>query len=162
MKQKILHAVLCLLAAVAVSVVDPAGAAPDRNVDDLLAALDATAIDAKALKTLGYVQNAHGQLDEWSLRLMARMGRGLGPRERDPILDGRADLQVKKIAVTYAGYTDNAALADVLAALATAHGRRLAAVTSMVGNGTDPETFAALNVPIERIRAHLAHWSEQR
>lgn len=129
---------------------------------DLVASLQATEITARDLKTLHYVQNAHGQLDEWSLRLLSRLYKGEGPRERDPILDGRADLQVRKIAVTYAGYTHSEPLRTTLLALAEAHEKRLRVLQAMTISEFDAGKFSKLNAPVQELVAALQKWSEQR
>ncbi len=41
------------------------GSANAQEGDALLASLQATEITARDLKALHYMQNAHGQLDEW-------------------------------------------------------------------------------------------------
>ena len=137
-----------------------AGATDDGKA--MLALLNTTEINARDLKTLHYVQNAHGQLDEWSFRLLSRLHTGQGPREKDPILDGRADLQVKKIAVTYAGYTHSPALKEMLAALAGAHEKRLRVLQAMTVSDVDPEKFKKLNAPVQELVAALREWSEKR
>lgn len=128
----------------------------------LVASLKATDITARDLKTLHYVQNAHGQLDEWSFRLLARLQRGDGPRKRDPVFDGRADLQVKKIAVTYAGYTHSEPLRRTLIALVDAHERRLRALQAMLASEVDAEAFKQLDAPVQELFTALHEWSEQR
>lgn len=128
----------------------------------MLASLNATAITARDIKTLHYVQNAHGQLDEWSFRLLSRLHSGQGPREGDPIFDGRADLQVQKIAVTYAGYTRSAPLRNTLTALADAHEKRLRVLQAMTLSEVDAEKFRKLNAPVQELVAALRKWSEQR
>ena len=125
---------------------DPPGAGSGRLVQR---------IDARDLKTLHYMENAHGQLEEWSLRLLSRLELGRGPRDSDPILDGRADLQVKKLAITYASYTKNPQLADALRRLAAAHGQRLAALQSMVAEGPDRERYLALDREVQLIAQQL-------
>ncbi len=138
------------------------GSANAQEGDALLASLQATEITARDLKALHYMQNAHGQLDEWSFRLLSRLQNGQGPRERDPIFDGRADLQVKKIAVTYAGYTHSEPLRQTLIALADAHEKRLRALQAMTVNEVDAETFNKLNAPVRELVTALREWSEQR
>ncbi len=128
----------------------------------LLASLNATEITARDLKALHYVQNAHGQLDEWSFRLLSRLHKGQGPRSNDPILDGRADLQVQKIAVTYAGYTHSEPLRRTLLALADAHEKRLRVLQAMSVSEADTESFKKLNAPVQELVAALRLWSEQR
>ncbi|NNF52004.1 MAG: hypothetical protein HKN59_06170 [Gammaproteobacteria bacterium] len=128
----------------------------------MLASLNATELTARDIKTLHYVQNAHGQLDEWSFRLLSRLKKGQGPREREPILDGRADLQVQKIAVTYAGYTHTDALKETLAALADAHEKRLRVLQAMTVSDVDAERFKKLNAPVQELVAALREWSEKR
>lgn len=139
-----------------------AGASATDERAILLASLNATDITARDLKALHYVQNAHGQLDEWSFRLLSRLHTGQGPRANDPIFDGRADLQVRKIAVTYAGYTKSEPLRRTLIALAGAHEKRLRVLQAMSVSGSDPETFKKLNVPVQELVAELRKWSEQR
>ena len=119
-------------------------------------------ISARDLKTLDYVENAHGQLEEWTGRLYHRLENGLGPREHDPLLDGRADLQVQKISVTYAGYTHNAALADVLHELSAAEQKRLDAVRRMIDDGIDEKAWRDLSEPVHRYMTFLREWREQR
>lgn len=128
----------------------------------ILASLNATELTARDIKTLHYVQNAHGQLDEWSFRLLSRLHTGQGPREREPILDGRADLQVQKIAVTYAGYTHSDALKETLSALADAHEKRLRVLQAMTVSEVDSEKFKKLNAPVQELVAALREWSEKR
>lgn len=127
----------------------------------VVAALDDVTISAKDLKTLHYMQNAHGQLDEWSLRLLARLERGIGPRAHEPILDGRADLQVKKIAVTYALYAKTPELAATLQELADAHGDRLVALQRMVSEGPDRGAYERLDQPVQEIVTALRNWSKK-
>lgn len=128
----------------------------------VVASLGATAITSRDLKTLHYVQNAHGQLEEWSFRLLSRLQKGEGPRQRDPIFDGRADLQVQKIAVTYAGYTHSEPLRETLIALADAHEKRLRVLQAMTVSEVDANTFKKLNAPVQELVAALREWSEQR
>lgn len=97
-----------------------------------------TSIHPYDLKLIGYVENAHGQLDEFVARLLARLERDLGPREREPITDGRADLQVAKIRVTYAGRTKSPELAALFHQLADAHEARLARVRERLAAATGP------------------------
>lgn len=142
-----------------------AGAAGASATDEratMVASLNATEITARDLKALHYVQNAHGQLDEWSFRLLSRLHSGEGPRANDPIFDGRADLQVQKIAVTYAGYTKSEPLRRALIALAGAHEKRLRVLQAMSVSEADPETFKKLNAPVQELVAELRKWSEQR
>lgn len=137
-----------------------AASSPSR--DALAQALDATTISARDLKTLHYLQNAHGQLEEWSLRLLARLEQGLGPRSNEPIVNGRADLQVQKIAVTYAGYTQNPALSHALRAVADAHKKRLDGLKSMLQGGVSRTTYQELDAPVQSLVATLQSWSEKR
>ncbi|NND61085.1 MAG: hypothetical protein HKN49_12540 [Gammaproteobacteria bacterium] len=128
----------------------------------LLASLNATEITARDLKALHYVQNAHGQLNEWSFRLLSRLHSGQGPRSNDPIFDGRADLQVKKIGVTYAGYTHSEPLRRTLAALAEAHAKRLRVLQAMSVSDVDAKSFKKLNAPVQELVTALREWSEKR
>lgn len=130
----------------------------DAPAEELLGAVTITSRD---LKTLHYMENAHGQLEEWSRRLLSRLQRGSGPRDQDPILDGRADLQVKKIEVTYAGYTHTPELAEVLRRLAAAHLERLQALQRMVRTGADREQFNELDAPIQQLVGLMQSWSKQ-
>lgn len=145
---------LCIAAATAAAA---AGGSPE----DPCAALHATTIDARDLKTLQYVENAHGQLEEWASRLYARLNNDMGPRARDPVLDGRADLQVDKLRVTYAGYTHNDALARVLRKLAVAEKRRLDTVRAMIETGPDDDAWSAVDAPVQEIVAAIRNWSER-
>lgn len=124
------------------------------------AALESAHINARDLKTLHYVENAHGQLEEWSGRLFARLKNGLGPREPDPMLDGRADLQVQKISVTYAGYTHTEPLARLLRELADAEQRRVDAVRKMIDEGPNEAAWAAVNAPVQHIVNFIRDWSD--
>lgn len=142
--------------------VSPAIAGASEGGSGPLAELNATEITARDLKTLHYMQNAHGQLDEWSFRLISRLRKGEGPRARDPIFDGRADLQVKKIAVTYAGYTHSEPLRQSLIALADAHEKRLRALQAMAASDVDINSFEKLNAPVQQLVAALLEWSERR
>lgn len=145
-----------LLSALALTPVQ--AAAPDQHA---LASLSGVTITARDLKTLHYMENAHGQLEEWSRRLLSRLEQGMGPREKDPILDGRADLQVQKIAVTYAGYTKTPQLAVTLRQLADAHAKRLAALQRMVDAGADRTRYDSLDAPVQRVVAALNRWSQR-
>lgn len=159
---------VCLKRATALSIMLLAlgGGAVSAGASDegatMLASLNSTQINARDLKALHYVQNAHGQLDEWSFRLLSRLQTGEGPRERDPIFDGRADLQVQKIAVTYAGYTHSAPLRNTLTALADAHEKRLRVLQAMSVSEVDAEKFKKLNAPVQELVAALREWSEKR
>lgn len=133
-----------------------------QNVADAVTALNAKTITARDLKTLHYMENAHGQLEEWSKRLLSRLENGMGPRGKDPVLDGRADLQVQKIAITYASYTHNDALSDTLRYLAQAHRARLSALQSMVDAGPDRQRFEMLSTPVTELITELRTWSEKR
>lgn len=136
--------------------------AKTQDVNDVLAELSAAEITAKDVKTLHYVENAHGQLDEFCARLLHRLDRGLGPRESDPVLDGRADLQVKKISVTYAGYTKTKPLANALAQLADAHQRRLDYVKTTLDGEVDWQRYAELNEPVQALMNELRKWSNKK
>ncbi len=105
---------------------------------------EAGPITGHDLKAIHYVENAHGQLEEWTDRLLARLDRGLGAREPEPILDGRAALQTAKIRVTYAGYVDSERLAALFRELSEAHDARLEAVRARLA-GADDEAHRALH-----------------
>lgn len=130
--------------------------------DTVVAALSKAEITGRDVKTIHYVENAHGQLDEFCERLLHRLDKGLGPREPDPVLDGRADLQVLKISVTYAGYTRSEPLAKVLTALAEAHQRRLDYVKSTVEGEVDWQRYAELDAPVQQLIKHIRTWSKSR
>lgn len=133
-----------------------------QNSATAVAALNARPIDARDLKTLHYLENAHGQLEEWSKRLLSRLENGMGPRTKDPVLDGRADLQVQKIQITYASYTKNHALSQSLQHLAQAHRDRLTALQAMVDSGADRNQFDALSTPVNELITDLRTWSKKR
>lgn len=120
-----------------------------------------TGTTARDLKTIGYVENAHGQLDEWARRLLARTERGLGPREREPLLDGRARLQVAKLRVTYAGYTHSASLAAAIHALADAHEARLMQLEKSLAGAADPQAVAVTSDIIDGAIAKIRNWRTQ-
>jgi len=128
---------------------------------DPVADLATVPVTARDLKTLQYMENAHGQLEEWTSRLFARLKNGVGPRAPDPMLDGRADLQVQKISVTYAGYTHNEALARVLRELAEVEQRRVDAVREMIREGPDESAWAAADAPVQQIVQFIRDWSER-
>ena len=134
--------------------------AGDKNT--VLAALSKAEITGRDVKTVHYVENAHGQLDEFCERLLHRLERGLGPRDKDPVLDGRADLQVKKISVTYAGYTRSEPLANALAELAEAHQRRLDYVKTTIDGEVDWQRYAELDEPVQTLIRHIRTWSTSR
>ncbi|NNF15093.1 MAG: hypothetical protein HKN70_00025 [Gammaproteobacteria bacterium] len=138
------------------------GASGTKSVTDTVAALHAKTINARDLKTLHYMENAHGQLEEWSNRLLSRLENGMGPRGKDPVLDGRADLQVQKIAITYASYTHNDALSETLRHVAQAHRTRLTALQSMVDAGPDRQQFELLSDSVNELITELRTWSEKR
>lgn len=119
-------------------------------------------VNARDLKALHYMENAHGQLEEWSLRLLSRIELGMGPREREPILDGRAVLQVRKIAVTYSGFTRTPALAEALEKLAAAHKARLGAVQAMVETGVNRNLYEQLDSEVQDLVGQLRTWSKMR
>lgn len=122
------------------------------------------------LKAIGYVENAHGQLEEWRDRLAARLERGLGPRDPEPILDGRAALQTAKIAITYAGYVDSEPLAELLEELAAAHIARLVALRVRLEDadraGASPEaraaTYLELDARIDELMSRVRDWRPDR
>ncbi len=159
--QLLLAVALCTLLAVAANEA-LAGAEPAPRQPSTAATLDAVAIDARDLKTLHYMENAHGQLEEWSLRLLSRLENGLGPRDDDPILNGRADLQVQKIAITYAGYTRTAPLGARLRDLAEAHQARLDALKRMVAAGPDRSVYENHDAPVQAHVQTLRQWSQKR
>lgn len=133
----------------------PAGTQqPQRPVIEL----QTSQLTAKDLKTIQYVENAHGQLDEWADRFVARLKRGLGPRERDPILDGRARFQVEKLRVTYAGYTSNPELTKAIKLLAIAHERRLHVVDSMRHYGIDRERYLTVSAEVDGVMGAIRTW----
>lgn len=132
------------------------------NPTETVAALNARPIDARDLKTLHYMENAHGQLEEWTGRLLSRLENGMGPRDKDPVLDGRADLQVQKIAITYASYTTNDALSHALKDLAHAHRIRLTALQTMVETGADRNQIEGLSTPVTELISELRTWSKKR
>ena len=132
------------------------------NSADTVAALNELAIDARDLKTLHYLENAHGQLEEWSNRLLSRLENGMGPRNKEPVLDGRADLQVQKIAITYASYTKNDVLSQALQHLAQAHRTRLTALQTMVETGANRNEFDELSTPVIQLINELRTWSKKR
>lgn len=140
--------------------VDPTGG-QQAAADSMDAQLSVEPVTARDLKTLQYMENAHGQLEEWTSRLFARLKRDLGPRQGEPVLDGRADLQVQKISVTYAGYTHNDALARLLRELADAEQRRVDTVRRMIREGPDEAAWAAADAPVQQIVKFIRDWSER-
>lgn len=133
-----------------------------QDTNDMLAELGAAEVSAKDIKTLHYVENAHSQLDEFCQRLLHRLDRGLGPRDSEPVLDGRADLQVKKISVTYAGYTKTKPLANALAQLADAHQRRLDYVKTALDGEVDWQRYAEFDENVQVLMTELRKWSNKR
>jgi hypothetical protein len=128
---------------------------------DSRADLAAAPVTARDLKTLQYMENAHGQLEEWTSRLFSRLQNQLGPRAPDPMLDGRADLQVQKISVTYAGYTQTEPLARLLRDLADAEQRRVDTVRAMIREGPDESAWAAANAPVQQLVQFIRDWSDR-
>lgn len=121
--------------------------------------LKATQRNARDLKAVGYVENAHGQLDEWTNRLVSRLELGVGPRKSDPIIDGRSSLQVSKLRITYAGYAKSPAVIGAIYALADAHERRLALAGQMLDSRVDRDSYAALSQDIEHLIQIIRTWS---
>lgn len=121
-------------------------------------------LTGRDLKAIHYVENAHGQLEEWSERLLARLERGLGPRDPEPILDGRADLQTAKIRVTYAGYVDSPRLAALFRALAAAHVERLEAVRARLAgaDGSDGAAYRELDARVAELITRIRNWRTNR
>ncbi len=154
-----LSGLVCISASAATQDSSPA---KTINPSETVAALNARPIDARDLKTLHYLENAHGQLEEWTSRLLSRLENGMGPRDKDPVLDGRADLQVQKIAITYASYTTNDALSHALKHLAQAHRIRLTALQTMVETGADRNQFEELSTPVTELISELRTWSKKR
>ena len=120
------------------------------------------AITARDLKAIHYVENAHGQLEEFHLRLSSRLREGLGPRPADPVLDGRADLQAQKIRITYAGYAEDPRLKAALRELADAHQRRLEALRArLAGHAADTED-TELDERIRELARQIRNWRNHR
>lgn len=115
-------------------------------------------LDAKDLKTMQYVENAHGQLDEWADRLVARLQSGLGPRQADPMLDGRARFQVKKLRITYAGYAHSPELIEAINVLADAHEQRLNALDTMLRYGVDQARYRAVSGEVDKVIRGIRSW----
>ncbi|MBT8136562.1 MAG: hypothetical protein KJO54_06080 [Gammaproteobacteria bacterium] len=81
------------------------------------------------------VEHAHLQLDRWATRLMYRIERGAGPRQSDPLLDGRAHLMVTKMRANYAAAAGSRKLAVAIHHLADAHEDRLRSLDAMLRRG---------------------------
>lgn len=120
--------------------------------------MQTASLDAKDLKTIQYVENAHGQLDEWADRLVARLERGLGPRHSDPVLDGSARFQIKKLRITYAGYAHSPELVEAINALADAHEKRLDALDTMLSEGVDDARYRAVSGQVDHVIHGIRSW----
>ncbi|MBT8143804.1 MAG: hypothetical protein KJO55_03825 [Gammaproteobacteria bacterium] len=135
----------------------PASDTPARD-HRIAMVLQSADLSAKDLKTIHYIENAHGQLDEWADRLVARLERGLGPRQSDPMLDGRARFQIKKLRITYAGYTHSPELVEAINVLADAHERRLNALDTMLRYGVDQTRYRAVSAEVESVIRGIRSW----
>lgn len=140
-------------------------AASDTDSDDdrftTLAMLSETPRTAHDLKAVTYIENAHSQLDEWGNRLVARLERGIGPRQSDPLVDGRARFQVKKLRVTYNRYAHSGALKKAINALADAHAARLDALDAMLNtNVADTTRFAEATATVNQRIREIRNWSQ--
>lgn len=148
---------LCLVLCLALSTpAAPAAAA---------ASGEAGPVSGHDLKAIHYVENAHGQLEEWTDRLLARLDRGLGARASEPILDGRADLQTAKIRVTYAGYVDSEPLAGLFRELSRAHTERLDMVRARLGGAGGPAHEAAYrdaDARVDELINRIRDWRTNR
>ncbi|NNF60520.1 MAG: hypothetical protein HKO55_03375 [Gammaproteobacteria bacterium] len=140
----------------------PASFASAGPLHPVAASLQAAGIDARDLKAIGYVENAHGQIDEWSDRIIARLQQGMDARGNSPIVDGRARFQVQKLRVTYAGYTRNKALIDAINLLAAAHERRLDAVDEMLRSGVDEQRYEATSDEVDELIAAIRNWRSKQ
>lgn len=102
------------------------------------------------LATIQYVERTHLQLDRWGASLVSRIEQHKGPRQSNPVLDGRYSLAVKKLRRTYAGMAQSPQLAAAIHALADTHERRLQELERTLRSGVDRQQFSVTTVQASR------------
>lgn len=120
-----------------------AAGSDDIALQELQTSLSATELTPRDIAAIGYVENMHAQLEHWADSLITRLERGLGPRRTDPMLDGRAHFQVKKLRLTYPGYSQSPSLAKAIVLLAERHEQRLVQIEAMMRYGVNRKAYAA-------------------
>ncbi len=93
-------------------------------------------------KTADYAVRIHQQLERWGDNLVARLERGDTIRRADPILDGRYDLYIQKLRLTYAASVNSTELAAAIRRLADRHEQRRRCLEDMLHTGVDARRFS--------------------
>lgn len=142
-----------LLAFVLIACAASSGAASDGGAEfnEVAETLAATHLTAQDLQAITYVENMHTQLDRWAETLLVRLETGLAPKSCDPMLDGRAFFQVRKMQATYSAYPRSPALAQAIRLLAERHGQRLTELEAMLRYGADRDAFMAASAGVGEV-----------
>jgi hypothetical protein len=118
----------------------------------LTSALDQRAYDV--------AEGANDKLDAWCKEALQRRARDEELRVDDPILDGRAGLEVERLRLTAIPLAESRQLVELLTELADAHAERLA-VLRRVGRHK-PKRYAETDRRVKELAFGLRRWRAQR
>jgi hypothetical protein len=135
---------------------------PSTALDGIdLDALRAAPLTRDDLKAFRRIENAHGQIQEWTAMLAARLRAGERPRQPDPALDGRAAGQIARMQEIYAGTAATPIVTRAFGALADADRARLRALSEMTTSVFDPTRYHCLDAAVSRIWEAILTWRKK-